>query len=190
MPIVPTIDSSKLRDVARKVKEIDPGIKKEMVAGLKSDLQPYASQIAGTVPNPALSGFVHTGRTQWSPVKASVYVTPGGGKGSVARIEVYGSPERAAFKLADRAGTRDRGRRQNRGYSRQGPGGVVTVGPFATTSGDFLIRALSSRYPLSAGGRGGRFAWAAFMRFRPQFLSAVVSRLDRYAQRVGEKVVD
>jgi hypothetical protein len=190
MPLVPTIDSAKLREAAARVKEIDPEIRKELIANLKADLKPYADRIVSQVPSGApISGFRHLGRTQWDQVKASVYVTPGGGKGSVARIEVFGKTNKAAFKIADRAGTRNRGSGRNRGYARETAGGIVSVAPFATRSGDAMIDALQQKYPLSAGGRGGRFAWANFMRYRPQFVNAVIERLDKYSQAIADRIV-
>jgi hypothetical protein len=190
MPLIPVIDSRKLREAAAAVKEIDPQIRKDLLNNLRADLLPYAEQIANAVPNPPLSGFSHRGRTGWSRVKASVHVTPGGGKGSVARIEIFGTAKRAAFKLADLVGTRNRGDRIARAYerspSRRSRGAYIPE--HSTRAGDVLIQRMTQRYPLSASGRGGRFAWSGFMKHRPRFLAAVISRLDVYSQKIADRI--
>jgi hypothetical protein len=50
MPARLEIDSSQLRLVARKIRDLDPQIRKEMTSGLKRDLKPYAENIANDVP--------------------------------------------------------------------------------------------------------------------------------------------
>jgi hypothetical protein len=188
MPMVPEIDSSKLRLVARKVKEIDPSIRKELLQNLKKQLVPYANDIAADVPTLGSVGKVrgfgsHSGRTSWSPVKASVYVSPGGGKGSVARMEVYGTSNRAALKIAELAGTRG-----NYGDGNYSKGGLIPY--FINGQGRDMVSALTKVRRLSAGGKGGRFVWASFMKYRPRFLDNVVQEMNRYAQKVGERLLD
>jgi len=183
MPVYPVVDSSMLREAAKRVKEIDPQIRKDLINGLKTDLKPYAAQIASGVPaNPPLSGFAHNGRTRWSKITGSAYVTPGGGRGSLARIEIYGRGEaRAGLKYADLAGTKNNfqdGKMSNRGRS---PSYMVNG------QGRALARNLQQRYPLSAGGKGGRFAWAGFMKHRPAFLDVVVKRLDEYSSKIERR---
>jgi hypothetical protein len=171
MPVYPVVDSSKLREVAKRVREIEPQIRKDMIDGLKADLKPYAEQIKSGIPgvgNPPLSGFKHSGRTRWGSTQVSVYVTPGGGKGSVARIEVFGRGEaRAGFKIVDLAGTSN--------YTE-------------TRKGEIMNARLAQRFPLSAGGKGGRFAWAGFMKHRPAFLDITVKRLNEYADRAAGRL--
>jgi len=188
MPMVPEIDSSKLRLVARKVKEIDPSIRKELLQNLKKQLVPYANDIANDVPTLGSIGRVrgfgsHSGRTSWSPVKASVHITPGGGTGSAARIEVFGTTNRAAFKIADLAGTKN-----EYGDGNYSKGGLQPY--FINGQGRDMVSALTKVKRLSAGGKGGRFAWAGFMKYRPRFLDNVVQEMNRYAQKVGERLID
>lgn len=183
MPAYPVVDTSLLREAARKAKEIDPQIRKELINGLKDDLKPYAQMIAADVPQlgrpGAMRGWNHGGRTRWSPVQASVHVTPGGGKGSVARIEVFGRGEaKAALKIVDLAGTR-----QNYGYGLQAKLGTqnwyTNVG-----QGQDMVSRLSDFGLLSAKGKGGRFVWAGFMKYRPMFLDRVVRQLDKYCEKI------
>lgn len=189
MPIVPEIDSRKLRLVAAKVKEVDPNIRKELLQGLKKLLVPYANDIANDVPElgrpNSVRGFgSHGGRTSWSPVKSSVSVTPGGGRGSVARIEVFGTTNRAALKIAELAGTR----------GRYGDGNLARIGtqPLYRINGQGrdMVTALTKVRRLSSGGKGGRFVWASFLKYRPKFLDRTVQELNRYADKVGERLLD
>jgi hypothetical protein len=188
MPIVPEIDSRKLRLVAARVKQVDPQIRTELIRGLKSLLQPYANDIAKDVPTlgqpKRVRGFgSHRGRTAWSPVKASVFVTPGGGKGSVARMEIFTSPNQAALKIADLAGTK--GQYNNGNYSR---GGYVPY--LINGQGQDMVSALTDVARLSANGKGGRFVWAGFMKYRPMFLDRTVKAMNDYAAKVGQKLID
>jgi hypothetical protein len=189
MPVRAQIDSSQLRLVARKVKLLDPEIRKEMIKGLKTDLKPYANQIAADVPvlgSPGrMRGFGHGGRTSWGPVQGSAYVTPGGGKGSVARMEIFGrGQKRAAFKIADLAGTKNN---YGNGNMAKLPGGQALYQIMG--QGQDMVSRLTDFGKLSAGGKGGRFAWAGFMKYRPLFLKVTINRLDSYAQKVGERIL-
>lgn len=176
MPVRAVIDSSMLREAAKRVKEIDPEIRKGFIRDLKADLRPYAAQIASGIPtqsNPPLSGMDAnrraTGRTDlaWGGARASVYVTPGGGRGSLARIEIYGpGAYRGGFKMVDLAGTSN--------YT-------------STERGRIMNRQLQQRFPLSQNGKGGRFAWAGFMRHRPKFVEQVITRLDQYSQEINRR---
>jgi hypothetical protein len=187
MPIVPEIDSRKLRLVAARVKEVDPEIRKELMSDLKKLLGPYGQDIAKDIPRlgvpKKVRGFgSHTGRTSWSPAKSSVHVTPGGGKGSVARIEVYSSPNQAALKIADLAGTRER---YNNGELSKGGHIYQIMG-----QGQDLVTALTDVATLSANGKGGRFVWKGFMKYRPRFLDQTVQLLNQYSEKVGERLID
>jgi hypothetical protein len=176
MPVRAVIDSSALREAAKRVKEIDPDIRKGFIRDLKTDLRPYATQIAAGVPgksDPPLSGMNAlrraTGRTDlaWGGARASVYVTPGGGRGSLARIEIYGpASNRGGFKMVDLAGTSN--------YT-------------STPQGRIMNERLQSRFPLSQNGKGGRFAWAGFMKNRPQFVQQVITRLDQYSNEINRR---
>jgi len=172
MPVRATVDSSMLRVAARHVKEIDRDIQKGFVRTLKADLKPYANQIARDIPgrgNPPLSGMSGTGRQSWGTTQSSQHVTPGGGRGSLARIEIYGrAPYRAGLKMVDLAGTSN--------YT-------------ATPQGRAMNAALQERFPLSNGGKAGRFVWRGFMKYRPQFLKVVVRRLDEYSAEIQRRIV-
>jgi len=188
MPVRAEIDSSDLRRIARKVRDLEPAIRKELIDGLKSDLKPYANRIAKDVPTlgtpGAMRGWGHSGRTAWGAVQGSAYVTPSGGKGSVARIEIFGRGQRrAAFKYADLAGTKNE-------YN---DGKLANKGKMPTYrvngQGRAMVERLNDFGKTSAGGKGGRFAWAGFMKYRPLFLKMTIDRMDQYAQKVGERIL-
>lgn len=167
----PEIDAKDLKRALALIKQFDPELRKFFIRDMKSGLSPIASNIAGQVPSkPPLSGFGrHNGRTAWGPVKASVNVTPSGRK-SLARIQVFGAGDRkAALKIADLAGTR---------------------GSFVQTrNGAKMIDRLSGRFPLSAGGRGGRFVWKAFIENRPQMLHFADKVLTKYANHINKFIL-
>jgi len=184
MPAYPVVDSSMLRQAAKQVREIDVEIRKRLIKNLKADLKPTADGIASEVPalgKPGyMRGFGHSGRTAWSQVKASVHVTPGGGRGSLARIEVYSTPNQAAFKIADLAGTRGK---YGNGQESKGNPAYLIMG-----QGQDMVSRLADFGLLSAGGKGGRFAWANFMKERPELVRRVEARLDIYCREIQGKI--
>ena len=171
MPVYPVVDSSMLREAAKRVKEIEPQIRKDLIKNLKGDLQPFAASIKGDIPpksKPPIRGFAHAGRTRWGSVQASVYVTPSGGKGSIARMEIFGRGDaRAGFKIADLAGTSN--------FTSQ-------------VRGEVMNEALQQAFPLSANNKGGRFAWAGFMKYRPVFIAITMKRLEEYAEQINARL--
>jgi hypothetical protein len=171
MPMRAVVDSSRLREAARQVKDIDPTIRKNFIRDLKADLKPYANAITAQIPgkgSPPLSGFGRGLQHRWTGARNSIHVTPGGGRGSLARIEIYGPGEgKGAFKLIDRAGTSS--------YTN-------------TTQGEAMNKNLEDLFPLSANGKGGRFAWKGFMANRPAFVKQVIARLDQYADEISRGI--
>jgi hypothetical protein len=187
MPMRATVDSSALRQAAKIVREIDPEIRKGFMRDLKSDLKPYANKIAKDVPTlgtpGAMRGFGHSGRTSWGAVQGSAYVSPGGGKGSLARIEIYGRGQnRAALKMADLAGTR--GNYGNGLYAKQGS----ATSYFINGQGQDMVSRLTDFGKLSANGKGGRFVWAGFMKHRPWFVKVAINRLDQYSDAITRRI--
>jgi hypothetical protein len=187
MPMRATVDSSALRQAAKIVREIDPEIRKGFMRDLKSDLKPYANKIAKDVPvlgSPgAMRGFGHSGRTSWGAVQGSAYVSPGGGRGSLARIEIYGRGQnRAALKYADLAGTRQK---YNDGaMAKIGDRNLYTI----RGQGRAMVDRLDQVAKLSQNGKGGRFVWAGFMKHRPWFVKVAISRLDQYSDAITRRL--
>jgi hypothetical protein len=184
MPIVPQFDSSKLKELRAALKEVDADLTKQMNKQIKQAVQPMAQTLQSRTPSaPILSGFKHGGRTGIGSVKATAY---GPARGSLARIEIFSKPEAAGFKIADLAGTRNKLSNLNRGYTRQGRNGPVTVRSHATSSGKALIQALNSAEPLL--GRGGRFGWRGFIQARPRLVADVVKIIDKFCDMTAKKV--
>jgi len=157
-----------LREFNRKLQQINPELRKQVGKDIKAALGPQVNAMKSRIPTqPPLSGMGgHRGRTAWRGVNVSAYASPGGGKGAIARIEVFGRGQgRAIVKMADLAGTR--------GSYIQG------------VRGRKFVQNLERRYPLSASGRGGRFAWANFIKTRPILIDNVVKILNKYADTVS-----
>ena len=189
MPVRPTIDSSSLRLLSKALADIDPALRRQVGKDIKNALRPTAARMLSDIPTTApLSGMKSRGRLAYGKPTASVYATPGSGSGSIARIEIYARSTtlRTGFKMADLAGTKNAGERFNRGYQRGGPR-PATVRPHPTRAGDALIANLKRRYPLSAGGKGGRFGWAQFMKNRPFLISKVLDIINDYVDTVNRK---
>lgn len=182
MPAYPVIDSSMLREAGKQVRQIEPAIRKRLLQNLKSDLKPTAQGIAAAVPSLGtpgrMRGFGHNGRTAWSNVKSTVNVTPGGGRGSLARIQIFTSPNQAALKIADLAGTKQ-------DYNN---GNLSASGYLVNGQGQDMVSRLTDFALLSANGKGGRFVWANFLKERPALIAKVVKRLDQYAAEITGKI--
>ena len=181
-----TIDGKELREFVKTLDAVEPGLRKQFVKDIKSEIKPLADTIASRINSlnignsGSISGFSHKGRTAWSKVRASVYATPGGGKSaSVARIEVFGQGDKkAALKIADLAGTK--GNFNNGGTSKGGLRPHLIRG-----QGNALVDELDKISTLSARGKGGRLVWKNFIGQRRQMIDIAIKIIDRYAARVN-----
>ena len=187
MPLRAVVDTRALREAAKIVREVDPEIRKGFIRDLKADLKPYAASIAGDVPmlgQPGnMRGWAHDGRTKWSKVRTGVYVTPGGGKGSLARIEIFGTGAfKAALKYADLAGTRNDYNDGNQSNNGKRPTYRING------QGRAMVQRLNEIAPLSEDGKGGRFVWSGFMKYRPTFVKQAIKRLDEYSEAINKKI--
>lgn len=185
MPVVPTIDTSNLKALNAKLKELDPALTRQMTKDIKTAVGPFKDAIARDLPDgPPIRGFGgHTGRTSWGKTKIQVY---GSSRKSIARLEVWSTPNNVAMKIADLAGTRNQFSDRRRPYARQTRYGIVSVEGHATRSGRALVQALQRKRPLSSGGKGGRYAWASFIRRRPVLIKEVEKVLEKFA-RIAER---
>lgn len=184
MPIVPTFDSSKLKELRAALNAIDPALTKEMNKEIKKPAAEMAKRLqAATPPAPIISGMNHQGRTGLGKIKATGY---GPSRKSLARVELFSKPEAAGFKIADLAGTRNNLSNMNRGYTRRGRSGDVVVPSHATSSGKALIEALEKKAPLL--GRGGRFGWREFIAERPKLVQDVVGIVDKFCAKTEKDV--
>ena len=192
MPVVPTIETSALRELQKKLGEIDASLKRQVSKDIKDALGPLKDGVMREMPSEApIRGFRHSGRTSWGSTKIAAYATPGGGRGSVARLEVWSTPNNVAFKIADLAGTRQKYTNTRRAHTRVGRNGVVSVRESKAYSGGLgkaMVEKLNQVQPLSAGGKGGRYAWAGFLKHRPKLVREVELILDKFAKMVESQV--
>lgn len=156
----PTIDAPQFRDVLAQLKGIDPDIVKALRKDLRTELKPFAQQIAKAYPSTApLSGMANEGRLAWPDrVSGTIFVTPGrskrGGQKLVG-IRLRGNPD-AGMAMAELAGSKSSGR---------------------SARGAAMIRGLRSRYPFR---KGGRFGFREFLRNRDEALKGAEKVIDRY----------
>jgi hypothetical protein len=181
------IRDSDLQDLKRELKELDPKLHLAVSRKITQAIRPTARSMAAAVPMLGVPRKVrgfgsHQGRTRWTKVKGQAYSSPfarPGKAASIARIELFGTGEGlAAFKIADLAGTR--GNYANGFLSKDG---AYTI----NGQGQDLVTALTDVAKLSAGGRGGRFAWAQFMRHRPELLDKTLAIINDFAREVNRK---
>ena len=194
MPITVQVDRDSLRELNRQLAEIDPSLRRAVGKDIKNAVRPTARKILSRIPTEApLSGMANKGRLGWSKPRVGVYATPGpGGRGSIARIEIFASnpQRRGGFKMADLAGTKNKGLGVRRSHVRVlASGRAIQVREHRTRSGDVMIDRLNRRYELSAGGKGGRFGWQNFMKERDFLLDKVLDIIDDYVQIVNRRGV-
>jgi hypothetical protein len=93
MPISVEVNRDSLRELNRQLKQIDPSLRNAVGKDIKRAVRPTAQRILRRIPTDApLSGMVNKGRLGWSKPRVGVFATPGaGGKGSMARIEIFAS---------------------------------------------------------------------------------------------------
>lgn len=168
--IRPEFDATLIKRLTVELKEIEPGLARQLGKNIKSDLLPFASSIQREMPSESpLSGMVHGGRTGWSPAIVKVSATPGAGYGrSIARIVIEGKPRPAALKIAEFAGSSS--------YTKStGPGRSLSKN--LDDAGFKLVK-----------GRGGRFGFAAYYRKQPEMLAIIGRIIDRYIDIVNKRV--
>jgi hypothetical protein len=167
--IRPEVDALAIKRLVQELKDIDPGLGRQLGKDLKSELNPFASSIQREMPSDSpLSGMAHDGRTGWSPAIVKVSATPGAGWGrSIARIVIEGRPRPAMLKIAEFAGSSN--------YTK-------STGP-----GRSLSRNLDrAGYPL-VKGRGGRFGFAAYYRKQPEMLRIIQKVIDRFVDLTNKR---
>lgn len=162
-----SVDRASVRQLNDWLKTLDKDAQREIKRGIKAEVGSVTKQMTGHInsltPMPPMSGFNSGGAWGWSDptVKPSLRLSAGRGK-PVAQITAQGrkSGMKRMFSIAERAGTR------SAGY---------------TDAGRKMIDVLDSRYPGS--GKGGRFAWEAWLEYRPELVDAVQSALNGLAKQ-------
>jgi hypothetical protein len=166
--IRPEIDALVIKRIIAELRDIDPGLARQLGKDLKSALVPFAASIQQEMPSESpLSGMVHNGRTGWSPAIVKVASTPGAGYGrSIARIVIEGKPNPAMLKIAEFAGSSS--------YTK-------STGP-----GQSFVDALERKNPL-VKGRGGRFGFAAYYKKQPEMLQIIQKIIDGFVKMTNKR---
>ena len=163
-----SVDRSSIQQLNNWLKTLDKDAQREIKRGIKDEVGSVTKQMQDHIrsqnPMPPMSGFGRAKMTDWGwsdpNIKPSLRLSAGRGK-PVAQITAQGSKSgmKRMFAIAERAGTRSTG---------------------FDDSGENMISVLDVRYPSS--GKGGRFAWEAWLEYRPDLVDSVQSALNRLAK--------
>ena len=166
-------DYINVRELSQALKELDKDAQKEIKSGIKSTVSVVAREmqddIRTSVDGAPMSGMLYGGtRNRWlSPsVKASLRLSAGPGK-PIATI--YGVGPRGyarMFAITELAGSRS---------------------PGYTQDGQRMVQVLKDRFPL-VKGRGGRFIFKSFLKYRTGMHDRVEAGLDKLAQAVNMRL--
>lgn len=186
------VDQEAIKLLISRIKEVEPTMMRQFNKDFKSDLEPYARDVATAVPSFApIKGFLHQGRTSWSKPNGKVVARLSAGAGRAAfMIRVEGSGGKlAGLKIGDLAGYKDKPggwKKQVAGYTRS-DGIVVKPYPNTGKQGRALIRALNADSPLY-NGRGGRYVFRAYIMRKPRIIAAADAAFSKFAQEASRKL--
>jgi hypothetical protein len=159
-----------VQEAMRTLQALDPAIKKEAVAEIKSAAEPLRSAIASRIPTTApLSGMAHKGRTGWGKRGGTTVSTKYGGRAR-ARGGKDVTPLVSIVLKGAAASI----------YDMAGRGGSGT-----TTSGQALVSGLTSR-----GGSASRAAWPAADASLGQIQAAVMEAIRKAAARANVSLAE
>jgi hypothetical protein len=152
------------RRLRKTLNEIDPKLRRHLSAELRSGLASTAQKVAdraaanasygGT--NAPMSGMI----PRWGNLGAKVKTYPAGRPGkAIATISVFGDDNafNRLLAITERAGSVTRG---------------------LTPQGRTMTRVLQDRQPLV--GRGGRFIWKAWLKFRPEAVAIAIQSIEKF----------
>jgi len=145
--ITPRVEAQGIKAAIKELKNVDSNVLKILRKDLRTQIGPFAKQIAAAVPTTSpLSGFTRESSYGWGPAKARVSFTAGNSKKTgnhLVSIRVAPNNKTRGLYVAERAGAKQG--KNNRGKA--------------------MIRNLNDKYPMS--GKGGRFAYSKFRLLRP-----------------------
>jgi hypothetical protein len=167
------IDAGSFKQLKAEFRQLDRDVQKETKNGIKKSIGSVTSQmqgeIEGRVRNPPMSGMGGTNKLNaWRApaVKPSLRLSAGAGK-PVAMITASGkSGYTRMFAITERAGSR------SSGFSERGKR---------------MISVLEDRDKL-VKGKGGRYAFRAYMKYRPLLHDTVERELNGLARRVNVRL--
>jgi hypothetical protein len=163
----PTIDNNAIKALVVELKEIDPGLARQLSKDIKNELMPVAGRIKNQISDtPPLSGLAnHNGRTKWTPWKIGVSVTPGSGWGR--SFVAFTNNSGAGNKIAEFAG------KGKKSYVK-------------TTQGIRFIDFLDAAAP--SPGRQGRFFFQAYRNNKNGVIESTQNVIDNYVDIVNRKL--
>lgn len=174
MPATFAVDAKNLRVVLRELKELDPNLRKELIAEMKSEVAPIQKRLAGGIPGASpLSGFARKGgdvRYTWVQPRGSVLAPLSkrarkDGFVSIVSIKFKSSGRRAGFEIMELAGSKTAGR---------------------NARGAAMIRNLNRRFPMRGGL--GRFVIPPFKNVQGEAASAAKRVLEKFAAKVNRRL--
>lgn len=173
------VGAENLSVVLKELKQLDPNLRKELVAEMKRDVNPIAQDLLSKIPGqPPLSGFAPSvGESPyiWRKPRVSVK-TPFArrakkpGTFPVVSIQFNDRRPNAALSILELAGSRNIGRAK---------AGL-------TSQGAAMIRNLDRRYPVLKGL--GRFVIPEFKERQSEATSLAVAILDKFARKVNRRL--
>lgn len=167
------IDAVSFKQLKSEFRQLDREVQKEIKNGIKKSIGSVTSRIQGEIdsirPDAPMSGMESgSERNQWrSPnVKPSLRLSAGPGK-AVAQITASGkSGYKRMFALTERAGSRSSG---------------------FTPAGKRMVSVLEGRNKL-VKRKGGRYAFRAYLKYRPLLHDTVQRELDGLARRTNVRL--
>lgn len=163
------------------IRNIDPGLVKELRKDLASDLKPLAKAIAQKYPSqPTLSGFAQTyGRWGWDKVTGTVKITPGKTRKGAGRnnlVSLSMNYKSATPFVLDMIGRKpgQLGNYPSKRYS----------APYG--QGEALYRAIQEQFP--AWPKGGRIFYKPFLAARANVTSAAETTINRWSKKVSAEL--
>lgn len=167
------IDAVSFKQLKSEFRELDREVRKKTVGGIKKSIGSVTSRMQGeiqsSVNSPPMTGMGSGGpnnRWAYPNVKPSLRLSAGPGK-AVAQITATGKGRyKRMFALTERAGSRSSG---------------------FTDAGKRMVRVLDERNKL-VKNRGGRYAFRAFLKFRPQLHDTVERELNVLAARLNVRL--
>ena len=167
------IDAVSFKELKAEFRQLDREVQKETKNGIKKSIGSVTSRMQGEIntirPNAPMSGMATGSKlNQWrSPnVKPSLRLSAGPGK-AVAQITASGkSGYKRMFAITERAGSRSSG---------------------FTERGKRMIQVLEGRNKL-VKGQGGRYAFRAYLKYRPLLHDTVERELNGLARRVNVRL--
>lgn len=169
------IDAKDFRRVIAVLKTTDKDALTRLRKDMRSDIKPYAAQVAQAVPVAApLSGMeLQYSKYRWGGVRATVSFTPGkrrrarAGESALLSIAVAQTDKASrGLYFAELAGTRSTGK---------------------TPQGSHAVAVLKQRFS-NNNPKGGRFLWQAFYALKPELVNLGEKSIKAFSDEVSKVI--